>query len=79
MQTESMKETASINKSIFVLGTVVYALAKRSTSEAAKSGSQHVPYRNSVLTRLLRTALDGHSNCSILACVSPDHADADET
>ena len=49
-----LKEGAGINKSLFCLGNVINALT-------AKGGRQHVPYRDSKLTRLLQDSLGGNS------------------
>lgn len=66
-------EHVAINQSLSVLGNVVSALA-----EGAKK-RPHVPYRDSILTRLLQEALGGNSRTALLACVSPDASRADET
>ena len=38
-----------------------------------------MPYRDSTLTKLLSDALGGNSLALFIACVSPAHAQADET
>lgn len=57
-----MKEACSINKSLSALSNVISALA---------SQSRHVPYRDSVLTRLLQESLGGNAKSVMLAAVSP--------
>ena len=39
----------------------------------------HVPYRDSVLTRLLQDSLGGNSRTLMIACVSPAEINLDET
>lgn len=50
-----------------------------SASAAAAMPSVHVPYRNSVLTRLLQNCLGGNARTSLVVTVSPDPASAGET
>lgn len=60
---ELMKEAAEINTSLMALRTCLAARA---------SGKAHVPYRESVLTRVLRDALtEGSAATAVLCCVSP--------
>jgi hypothetical protein len=63
-------EGININKSLLVLGQVVSALS---------AGRTKPPYRDSKLTRLLQDSLGGNSRTILLACVSPDAANLDET
>lgn len=62
-----LKEAASINQSLSTLGAVISALSKAS----ARSNSNFVPYRNSVLTQLLKESLGGNSRTIMIAAVSP--------
>jgi len=61
---QSLKEGSFINKSLLTLGTVISNLSE------GKSG-QHIPYRNSKLTRLLATALGGNAKTVMITCISP--------
>ncbi|CUE71547.1 kinesin, putative [Bodo saltans] len=61
-----LKESIEINTSLLSLGKVITALAA-----AGKGGINHVPYRDSKLTKLLKHALGGNSMTSMIACVSP--------
>lgn len=69
----TLKEGANINKSLMALGTVINALAE------AKKGKQHIPYRDSKLTRLLQESLGGNSATVMLAALSPASYNYDET
>ncbi|ODV70250.1 kinesin-domain-containing protein, partial [Hyphopichia burtonii NRRL Y-1933] len=68
---ERRKEGAYINKSLLALSTVINKLSM-STSFAGGGSptlSEHIPYRDSKLTRLLQPALSGSSLVSILCTV----------
>ncbi|XP_004521462.1 kinesin-like protein KIF14 isoform X2 [Ceratitis capitata] len=74
---DRIREGVSINKSLLTLGKVIAALAdaKKSTT----NGSGFVPYRESVLTWLLRENLGGNSKTVMLATISPANVNIDET
>lgn len=61
-----LKESIEINTSLLSLGKVITALAS-----VGKGSVNHVPYRDSKLTKLLKHALGGNSMTSMIACVSP--------
>jgi kinesin family protein 4/21/27 len=67
------KESIDINKSLFVLRKVINKLSELSTSPDPKKNSalNHVPYRDSKLTSLLKHSLGGNSYCLMVACISP--------
>jgi len=66
---EMLKETGSINQSLFTLGKVISALGDSKTK-----GPKYVPYRDSKLTKLLMDTLGGSSKALMFACCSPaDH------
>ncbi|PIO22595.1 hypothetical protein AB205_0085660, partial [Aquarana catesbeiana] len=71
-----LKECCNINKSLLTLGLVINSLAKISEN---KMKSQHVKYRNSVLTWLLKNNLGGNSKTIMLATVSPAADNYQET
>jgi hypothetical protein len=52
---DRLKEGCNINKSLLTLGHVISALADNNLS---KNKSKHVPYRDSVLTWLLKVRLE---------------------
>ncbi|KAI9227316.1 MAG: hypothetical protein DHS80DRAFT_17413, partial [Piptocephalis tieghemiana] len=80
-----LKEGANINRSLTTLGKVISALADASdTSDGSGGGKkkkkkkdEFIPYRDSVLTWLLKDSLGGNSRTSMIAAISP--ADYDET
>lgn len=73
------KEGAYINKSLLTLGTVISRLAKPNsattpplaytTPTTPSSSSNHIPYRDSKLTRLLQPSLSGGGYITILATI----------
>lgn len=65
------RETSSINKSLTTLADVISALAKRGSGGGSGSNVPFVPYRNSVLTRLLKESLGGEAKTVLLATISP--------
>lgn len=72
---ERLKEGANINKSLSTLGKVISALAKK--SEGKKN--VFIPYRDSILTWLLRESLGGNSKTIMLAALSPADINYEET
>ena len=66
---DRLTEGGHINKSLSALGNVINALAKNETSSAKKK--LLVPYRDAVLTHLLKNALGGNSKTTMIAAVSP--------
>ena len=68
------KEGAFINKSLLTLATVISKLTEPKTSS-----TNHIPYRDSKLTRLLQPALSGKARIAIVCTISPDAEQATET
>ncbi|XP_052171276.1 kinesin-like protein KIN-1 isoform X3 [Diospyros lotus] len=68
------EEAKAINKSLSALGNVINALTCGSPSKA-----NHIPYRDSKLTRILQDALGGNSRTALLCCCSPSPSNASET
>ena len=62
---QRMREALSINTSLTALGKVIMAL------DPTLVGRQHVPYRDSKLTRLLQNSLGGNSYTALLATLHP--------
>ncbi|XP_071824596.1 kinesin-like protein KIF28 isoform X3 [Apostichopus japonicus] len=72
---DRLKEGANINKSLSSLGNVISALADLSMGKKKVL----VPYRDSVLTKLLQNALGGNSKTIMIAALSPADINYDET
>ena len=73
-----LKEGIAINQSLSALGQVIIALAD--VAKAGRAGRQpHVPFRNSKLTRVLQESLGGNSVTVMVANVSADGAQLEET
>ncbi|XP_024884626.1 kinesin-like protein unc-104 isoform X14 [Temnothorax curvispinosus] len=73
-----LKEGANINKSLTTLGKVISALAEIAATKKKKK-ADFIPYRDSVLTWLLRENLGGNSKTAMIAAVSPADINYDET
>ncbi|NWT52124.1 KIF14 protein, partial [Erythrocercus mccallii] len=72
---ERLKEGVSINKSLLTLGRVISALSKQSQN----GKKTFIPYRESVLTWLLKESLGGNSQTTMIATVSPAASSTEET
>lgn len=67
---QTLEEAKKINLSLSCLGNVVSALT---------SGAEHVPYRNSKLTRILKDSLNGGCRTSVITTCSSERVDSCET
>jgi len=56
-----LKEGGNINRSLLALGNCITNLS---------NGEQHIPYRDSKLTRILKDNLSGYCHNIMIACVS---------
>eukprot|EP00736_Rhodelphis_marinus_P009417 Rmarinus@m.24388 len=74
---DRLKEAASVNKSLSALGNVISVLA--SLSKAPKGRRRHIPYRDSVLTWLLKESLGGNAKTVMVATLSPSSSNYEET
>ncbi|GAW06956.1 kinesin-like protein [Lentinula edodes] len=78
---QRLKEGANINKSLTTLGKVISSLALASSADTKKGkkgkSEDFVPYRDSVLTWLLKDSLGGNSKTAMIAAIAP--ADYEET
>ncbi|CAD6576540.1 MAG: Kinesin [Alectoria sarmentosa] len=76
-----LREGSNINKSLTTLGRVIAALADPRHSRVHNGGKTRskdvVPYRDSILTWLLKDSLGGNSKTAMIACIAP--SDYDET
>ncbi|KAH8083438.1 hypothetical protein JL720_8322 [Aureococcus anophagefferens] len=68
---QRLRESSHINRSLSALSNVISALTTESTT--------HVPYRDSVLTHLLKDSLGGNARTTMVATVSPASDSASET
>ncbi len=72
---ERVEEAKYINKSLSALGNVIAALKQREGT----SRKQHIPYRDSRLTHLLKDGLGGNSLTHIIITLSPAASSLQET
>lgn len=70
-----LKEGAAINKSLSSLGNCINALVER----AKGNRKVHVPYRDSILTQLLKDSLGGNARTVMIASISPSAYHYEET
>ncbi|XP_043119681.1 kinesin-like protein KIF3B isoform X2 [Puntigrus tetrazona] len=68
---ESPQETKMLKRSLTIFGNVIFALSS--------AGSQHVPYRESKLTRALRDCLGGNCRTCLVITVSSQSSLISET
>ena len=66
-----LEEAKNINKSLTVLGQVIYSLTD--------GKSTHIPYRDSKLTRVLQDSLGGNSKTCLIVTCSPSPFNEAET
>ncbi|XP_073529701.1 kinesin-like protein KIF28 [Phyllobates terribilis] len=72
---DRLKEGACVNLSLTTLGNVISALAEVAMGKKVL----HIPYRDSVLTKLLQSALGGNSRTVMVAALSPADICYEET
>jgi kinesin family protein 18/19 len=70
-----MIEGANINRSLLALGNCINALV----DNMKKGSKNHIPYRDSKLTRLLKDSLGGNSRTVMIANISPGHESYEDT
>uniref|UniRef100_UPI00358F2488 chromosome-associated kinesin KIF4-like isoform X1 n=1 Tax=Myxine glutinosa TaxID=7769 RepID=UPI00358F2488 len=70
---DRLKEGININRGLLCLGNVISALGEDSGRK------NHIPYRDSKLTRMLQDSLGGNSHTLMVACISPADAHLEET
>ncbi|XP_029172816.1 kinesin-like protein Klp98A isoform X1 [Nylanderia fulva] len=79
---QRLKEGAHINKSLVTLGTVISTLSELSSASGDASVSKRnafIPYRDSVLTWLLKDSLGGNSKTIMIATISPAECNYNDT
>ena len=67
---KTLKEAGQINKSLFLLSDVIQSIIDK---------KQHIPYRNCILTYMLKDSLGGNAKTCIIATISPFEKDFEET
>lgn len=67
---ETLEEAKKINLSLSALGNIIHALT---------SGADHIPYRDSKLTRILQESLGGNFKTSLIVTCSPHSFHLEET
>eukprot|EP00754_Rhynchopus_humris_P025336 Rhum_TRINITY_DN14942_c11_g1::Rhum_TRINITY_DN14942_c11_g1_i4::g.126802::m.126802/K11498/CENPE; centromeric protein E len=66
------REGSNINKSLSALVRVIHCLT-------GGKGNEYIPFRDSKLTRLLKTSLGGNTKTAIVCCVTPASGQYDQT
>jgi len=69
---DRIKEGQHINKSLFFLTQVI-------SLKSEGKNNQHIPYRNSPLTKILRSSLGGNSRTLVILCVTPAGSQYEQT
>eukprot|EP00792_Barthelona_sp_PAP020_P005067 TRINITY_DN2477_c0_g1_i1.p1 TRINITY_DN2477_c0_g1~~TRINITY_DN2477_c0_g1_i1.p1 ORF type:complete len:1022 (+),score=327.64 TRINITY_DN2477_c0_g1_i1:119-3184(+) len=72
---QRLQEGAAINRSLLTLGNCINALLKKETEQ----GNIHIPFRDSKLTRLLKSSLIGNVKSVMISCISPALTSFEET
>ncbi|KAL4238780.1 Kinesin-like protein kif16b [Mactra antiquata] len=76
---QRLREGGSINKSLVSLGTVIKQLADASEKGLKPGKGNFIPYRDSVLTWLLKDSLGGNSRTIMVTTISPADVNYAET
>lgn len=72
----TLEEAKYINSSLFFLEMVIVALHERETKGKK---DVHIPYRNSMMTSVLRDSLGGNCKTVMIATISPEAQHTDES
>ncbi|KAG5179598.1 P-loop containing nucleoside triphosphate hydrolase protein [Tribonema minus] len=70
---QTLQEAKYINTSLFYLEMVIVALHERTR------GRRHVPYRNSMMTSVLRDSLGGNCKTVMIATINPEAPHTEES
>ncbi|GIQ81028.1 kinesin-like protein [Kipferlia bialata] len=65
-----LQQAKYINSSLYYLVQVIDALAKRAKMPRSQRDEVHIPYRNSMMTSILRDSLGGNCRTSMLAAIA---------
>jgi kinesin family protein 6/9 len=69
-----LTEAKYINTSLFFLEMVIVALYEKATK-----GRTHIPYRNSMMTSVLRDSLGGNCKTVMVATINPEASHTEES
>lgn len=69
-----LTEAKHINQSLFFLEMVIVALYEKATAQR-----KHIPYRNSMMTSVLRDSLGGNCKTIMIATINPEASHTDES
>ena len=69
---DRVKENKAINKSLFFLTHVIYLKSKGSSNE-------YIPFRNSPLTKILKSSLGGNFRTVVILCCNPSDKQIEHT
>ena len=69
-----LTEAKHINSSLFYLEMVIVALYEKATT-----GRAHIPYRNSMMTSVLRDSLGGNCKTIMIATINPEASHTEES
>jgi centromeric protein E len=69
---DTLREASAINRSLLTLGKIINKLSQGGVA-------QHLPYRESKLTRILRPSLDGNARVAVVATAAPAAVHYEET
>jgi kinesin family protein 6/9 len=72
---QTLQEAKYINSSLFFLEMVIVALYEKEK----KGKNVHIPYRNSMMTSVLRDSLGGNCKTIMIATISPESQHTDES
>ncbi len=73
---QRLREGSAINRSLHTLGKVISILAEKGSG---RKRSVFIPYRDSVLTWILKESLGGNAKTAMLAAISPALENYEET
>jgi kinesin family protein 5 len=79
---QTLKEAQSINQSLSALGNCMRALTQPISKRKNRDGSlkqNHIPYRDSKLTHLLKSSLGGNAKTTLIIAVASDMENLEET
>lgn len=74
---QEITNSVCLCRSLLVLGKVISVLSEQAS--LAKKRKLFVPYRDSVLTYLLKESLGGNARTAMIATVSPSSLNLEET